>query len=300
MAGPTQPPTPAGRGVEESTRGPARAGRLTRERLGESAADYLRHVQVKTLRLADIVIEPHRVHLDRARVDRLARAIPDFCGIAVAYRPGAGYVLVGGEHRAAALAQRNSYEVPVYVLSSWRDFVAWMIADLDRPGGLGWTAVDAAHLHNKVVPLLAPHRSEKPGLDIAEYAGVLEGAIGNLRYAIAAANDPLRPAEVRREIADLIAGIARGGDGMHGAREAVQRIEKRHEAARTPAPPADKQRQMLKQALSTLEGLLSGLDHLGKLNAELSQEEREAFAFQIGRANARLSAIKTTLRRSGS
>jgi hypothetical protein len=253
---------------------------------------------VKTLRLVDIVIDPHRVHLDRARVDRLARAVPDFCGIAVAYRPGAGYVLVGGEHRAAALVSRGVYEVPVYVLASWRDLIAWMIADLDRPGGLGWTAVDAAHLHNKVMPLLNPARSERGGRDVAEYTGINEGAIGNVRAAILVANDPEQPAQVRQEIADLIAGIARGTDGGHSARDAVKRIQDRYARANAPAMPADKQRQMLNQALSTLEGLLSGLDHLGVLNSELTPDEREAFAVQLGKANTRLSAIKNALRRS--
>lgn len=253
---------------------------------------------MKTIRLADIVVEPHRVHLDRARVDRLARSLPDFCGVAVAYRPGVGYVLLGGEHRAAALVQRRDYEAPVYVLHSWRDFVAWMTVDLGKPNGLGWNPVDAAHLHNKAVSLLNPSRSDKPGYDIAEFTGINEGAISNVRATLLVAADPEQPEQVRLEIAELLAGIARGEEGGHGAREAVKRIQDRHRRAMTPPPAAAAQRAMLSAALDTLAGVLSGLEHLGALNPELTTEERESYAFQIGKVNAKLSAIKNTLRRS--
>ena len=242
--------------------------------------------------------DPHRVTLDRGRVDRLARAIPDNCGIAVAYKPGVGYVLIGGEHRFAALAQRNVYETGVYVVASWRDFLAWMIADLERPGGLGWTVVDAAHLHNKVMPLLNPARTERGGRDLAEFTGIHEAAIASVRMAMETGADQQQPQEVRERIADFIAGLARGLDGGSGARDTVRRIQREYEQKTAPALPADKQRQMLNQAISTLEGLLSGLEHLGNLNDDLTVQEREAFAVQIGKANAKLSGIKNTLRRS--
>lgn len=247
------------------------------------------------MRLADIVIDPHRVHLDRTRVDRLARTIADSCGIAVAYRPGTGFVLVGGEHRAAALARRGSYETDAFVLASWRDFVAWMINDLDRPGGLGWTAVDAAHLHNKVVPLFGPARSEKPGWDIAEFTGINEGAISNLRYAIAAANDTERPQVVRDQIADLVAGIARGNDGQHGARESVQRIERKHREATTPAASAAQQRKAL-ESVAQLEGIIAALADMGPINRDLDVNERLAYAVRLGKLGATISKIKKNLR----
>lgn len=250
---------------------------------------------MKTLRLADIVVDPHRVHLDRVRVDRLKRTVPDWCGIAVAYRPGTGYVLVGGEHRAAALAARNTYEAPVFVLSSWRDFLAWAMADLEKPGGLGWTAVDAAHLHNKVVPLFGPARTEKPGHDIAEFTGVNDGAIGNVRWTLGVLADTSQPQEVRNEIADLIANIARGGDGMHGLREAVRRAQDRHQKANAPTMPAAQQRKAL-ESIAQLEGIIAALADMGPINPDLPQGEREHAAVRLGKLGATIVKIKKNLR----
>lgn len=226
----------------------------------------------------------------------MALTMPDDAGIAVAYGPGVGYVLVGGEHRAAALAQRNTYETNAYVVASWRDFVAWMIADLDRPNSHGWTLVDAAYLYEKAVRLLKPSRQDKPADDIAEYAGVNRGALDNVRWLIGVAADGAEEPEIRQFARDQLALITEGVAGGHGARDRVKQERDRLAAAAAPRMSADKQRQMLNDTIAKLWGMLAGLNTLGELNPELTQAERDEYAAHLGKINTGFIRLRTRLK----
>lgn len=289
----------AGRGnVVARAPGPAGSARLTAGRLGEPAATYLQQVERRTIRLADIIARPHRAQLDRHRVANLQR-IPKPHAVAVVYEPGTGYVLLGGEHRLAALVGRGDYEADVYVLRSWRDFVAWMMLDVQPGHGVGaaWTVVDAAYLAIKATGLLKPAREELPFHDLAEFCQVHEGAMANVRWLIQLAEDIDEPgAPIRDFAARELAAIHRGEAGPHGVRDRVKKERARLLAAATPPMPVAKQSALIGDIVARLAGITNGFDVLGELNPGLSPDDLTAWHAALGQANTKIIQLRTKIR----
>lgn len=249
-------------------------------------------------RLADIVTRPHRAQLDLERVADLRR-LPHLSGIAVVREPGTGYVLLGGEHRFAALRGRGEREAEVYVLRNWHDFVAWMMHDAagrDRYDQTPWSMVDAAYLAIKAVELLKPAREERPYDDIAEYTGTHEGATANVRWLIALLSDEGEPDGVRQYAGNELVLISRGQAGAHGIRERVKKVRAQLDAAAAPVMPAAKQRDILGDAVAKLTGITNGLDSIGELNPELTADELADWITQLGKVNTKLIRLRTKLK----
>lgn len=250
-------------------------------------------------RLGDIIAAPHRAQLDPARVADLQRYLHAHDGgIAVVYKPGAGYVLLGGEHRLAALRRRGQREAEVFVLRSWPDFVAWMMLDLEhdrRYSGTPWSLVDAAYLAIKAVDLLKPAREELPYHDLAEFCQVHEGAMGNCRWLIQLVGNPGEPEAIRAWGANELRLIHKGEAGAHGVRDRVKKLRARLAAAATPTMPAAKQRDVIGDIVARLAGITNGLDVIGELNPQLTKEELTEWREALGSANTKLIRLRTKL-----
>lgn len=215
------------------------------------------------------------------------------------YKPRAGYVLLGGEHRLAAMRGRGQREAEVYVLRTWPDFVAWMMLDMERDqrydSGTPWSLVDAAYLAIKAVDLLKPAREEQPYHDLAEFCQVHEGAMANVRWLIGVANDPDENPDVRTYAHGELLGIHRGEAGAHGVRDRVKKLRARLAAAATPVMPAAKQRDVIGDIVARLAGITNGLDVIGELNPQLTKEELTEWREALGSANTKLIRLRTKL-----
>lgn len=300
MGGPTQPATAPDRKVDEAAGGPAGARRLSRERLGEEPADYLRRVEVRKLPIGEVASRAHRARLDRDRVSHLANKADAFLGVAVAYEPGFGYVLIGGEHRFAAAVLRGERYVKVYVLRSWRDMQAWMGWDLEQNkiySWAPWNAAEAAWFMDKALPLLTVTRHDGAAEDVAEYTGVPRASLDNARYATTVWEDTNESDELRSYAAAQLNEIVDGKASGSSIRDKIKRERQRIADRNKPRPSLTKQRAMLAEALSTLEGLADGLGHLGEPSDEFDMAELETTAAAMGKAIARITRVKNTLRR---
>lgn len=251
-------------------------------------------------RVGDIIARPHRAQLDAKRVADLERVGGGGVGgIAVVYEPGTGYVLLGGEHRLRALLRRGQREAEVFVLRSWRDFVAWMILDLERDrrySGTGWTVVDAAYLAIKAYNLLKPARDELPYNDLAEFCQVHEGAMSNCRWLIQLADDPQESAAIRDYARAELQIIHTGMGGAHGVRERVKKQRAKLAAATTPPMPVPKQAALLGDIVARLTGITNGLDVLGELNPAHDQKDLTAWYEALGKANTEIIRLRTKLK----
>ena len=248
------------------------------------------------------MVRPHRAQLDRAWVDRLAGVLGTFSGVAVAYEPGTGFVLIGGEHRLAAHRLRGDQWIDVYMLRAWGDLVAWMINDQTfgkRYTQKPWSAVDAAYLYDKAVPLLKPARAEKAGDDIAEYAGVNAEAVRSVRYVVRLIEDRDEPEELRRYATEQLQLVVRGelqGYSIQGRLKTYREQLERKQAGAAAFMPANQQRSTLDNMGSLLTGLADTLRALGPINPELTPAEAAGWLGQIDDAWLQLFRLKRQLR----
>lgn len=215
------------------------------------------------------------------------------------YQPGAGYVLLGGEHRLAALRGRGQREATVYVLHNWRDWVAWMMHDRDqreRFSQAPWNYTDAAYLTRKAVELLKPAREEKPYDDVAEFTGTHEGAMANVRWLIGVLDNPAERVEVRDWATRELRLIARAEAGPHGVRDRLRKFRAQLDAAAKPPMPAAKQRDLIGGALATMKGVLNGLDSVGSLNPDLTPVEVAAWLADLSQLQGKIMKLRTTIK----
>lgn len=244
---------------------------------------------------------PHRAHLSRATIEGLSRRLGPFVGLAVVYQPGTGLVLLGGEHRFAALSARGDRETDVYLLRSWTDFVAWMMADQafgKRFPQTPWNAVEAAYLHEKAVELLKPARSEMPGRDLAEYTGVHYDASRSVRAVLKLYLDPAEDPEIKAFIAEQFREIAAGIISGHTIVDRVKAFRLRLAADRAGVEglmPAPRQRQLLDNTTAGLAGLGDAIRALGRVHPDLTDAECAAWADSISQAGTVLARLKKQL-----
>ena len=247
------------------------------------------------------MIRPHRGALNLATVEGLSRRLGPFVGLAVVYQAGVGWVLLGGEHRFAALKGRGDHEADVYLLRSWTDFVAWMMADQafgKRFPQTPWNAVEAAYLHEKAVGLLKPARSELVGRDLAEYTGVHYDAARAVRGVLKFYTDPNEDPEVRSFIAEQFRAIEAGEISGHTIGDRVKAFRLRIAADRAGVDalmPAAKQRSLLDNTSASLAGLGDTVRALGRVHPDLTAAECAAWADNIAAAGTVLARLKKQL-----
>lgn len=234
-------------------------------------------------------------------MDGLTTRLGQFVGLAVVYQPRVGYILLGGEHRFAALLARGERETDVYVLRSWLDFVAWMMADQafgNRFPQTPWNAIEAAYLHEKAVLLLKPARHDLPGYDLAEYTGIHEGAIRSIRYGLKAYNDPDEDPEIKRYIGEQFAEVQRGIITGHSVPDRLKLFRKKLAEDRAGVEglmPAAKQRQLLDNMVASLAGLADVVNALGRLHPDVGPEECGIWIESVHKAGQVLTRLKKQL-----
>lgn len=248
---------------------------------------------------SDVVVQPHRRTLSGQRLSEIraaARQLPlgHGQGVAVAYRPSVGYVLIGGEHRWKAISSASG-RVQVIVLRSWDDLVAWMAIDKADGRGLGWDPVAAVYFYEKAVAALKPGRTDQPLADVAEFVGIHRGILESVRWGRSVLHDPDEDEDVKTYVRELLDGLERGEEGGHSVRERVQRFKAKKAQAIRPPQSAAQQRKAF-ESLAELEGIIEALSDMGPMNPEIPMVEREAWASRLGRLGAPISKIKRTLR----
>ena len=247
-----------------------------------------------------MVVRPHRRVLVKSRLANLVRTAQRHglagtsLGAAVAYRPGVGYVLLGGEHRHAALSAPG-VKTEYMVLRSWNDLVAWMAVDASDPLGLRFDPIAAVSFYEKAVAALKPDRSAKPLEDVAEFTGWHRGVLEGVRWANATLANEYEDPRVREFLQGRLDHVERGGDGSHTLREQVAKFrQKLADETREPESAAAQRKAL--GSIAQLVGMVGALADLGPVNAEIPTAEREAYARQLGSLGAQLAKIKKNLR----
>jgi hypothetical protein len=248
----------------------------------------------------EVVVQPHRRTLAKTRLESLIRTVHqhgmrgESLGAAVAYRPSVGYVLIGGEHRWAALSAPG-VQTTVIVLRSWDDLVAWMAIDITDSRRIGWDPVSAVAFYEKAVAALKPSRGDRPLEDVAEFVGIHRGILESVRWANALLADPDEDAAIRAYVQEELDGLERGSEGGHSLRDRVAKYRaKLANAGRAPESAAVQRKAL--SSIPQLIGIVDALANLGPINPELSMAEREAYARQLGSLGAQLAKIKKNLR----
>lgn len=217
------------------------------------------------LRPNEFNTRPHRRHV--GDVASLASRLPKFSGIAVAHQPGVGYVLLGGERRFAAHLRRNDREIEAYLLSTWKQWVAWMAHDELLAARHGFErarmdAVTAAHLDGKAQALLTFDRADRPSYDIAEYAKLPEKYVSQTRLLIRAMEEPGTPEPILAAIREQLIEVAEGRISPHAAYDRVHRQRRQLNA---PKRTAAEQAKILTNVQPVLSGITDALASLGDM-----------------------------------
>lgn len=244
--------------------------------------------------------QAHRRKLNGDRLSTLRGAIRKgsrFLGVAVAYRPSIGYVILGGEHRWAASVDLP--QVECYVLRRWEDLVAWLAVDKADGRGLPFDPVAAVYMLEKAITALKPDRSQKVTQDFGEYTGWHKGILDNVRFAQRVVADPDEPVAVKDFLSARLRVLEDGGDGGHGLREALHKFRETLAAAERPRQSAAAQRKILEGSIPQLVGMIGALAELDAPHEDLPAKELEEYANQLGKLGAQLSRIKKNLRREG-
>jgi hypothetical protein len=248
----------------------------------------------------EVVIHPHRRTLVKTRLDEIVRTVRQHgmtgqsLGAAVAYRASVGWVLLGGEHRWAALSAPGS-GTEVIILRSWDDLVAWMAVDASDPRRLGWDPIAAVSFYEKTIAALKPGRNDKPVEDVAEFTGVHRQVLETVRWANSVIADGDIDLRLRQFLQGQLDRIEQGGDGGHSLRERYKKfMAKLENEGRAPASAAVQRKAL--ESVGTLSGIVGALAELGPINPEIPMSERRQLAEQLGRLGAQLAKIKKNLR----
>lgn len=168
---------------------------LSVDRLGEKPTAVLRSASKQTVAASGLYTEPYRG--DLGDLGTLSRAIADGIQVippAVVHVPGKGLTVLGGERRVAARRQLGQQDITVYVVKTWREFVAWMLLDEEQArrngllfGRIDWPMglVDAAWWTRKVLDYLkASPRTDFADQTMAEHIGRSHDRIRDVRYQL--------------------------------------------------------------------------------------------------------------------
>lgn len=240
----------------------------------------------------------HRARLDPEHLARLTASLGNFSGMAVTHSPGIGWVLVGGEYRFVAHQRRGDRTCEFYVLRTWDDLVAWMIADrafAHRFRQAEWNAVDAAYYHAQLLAVLKPGRGDRPAWDVAEFTGQHYDAVRTVRGALKTTNDPDELPEIRAFAREQLELVAKGEITGHSVDNRIRAFRKVI-ADRTGGMSAAKQAQLLDNAVAMFTGIGDGFEALGKLHPDLTAEQCERWMSSVGAMSTELFRLKRQLR----
>jgi hypothetical protein len=251
---------------------------LSVDRLGEKPTAVLRSAAKQTVAASGLYTEPYRG--DLGDLGTLSRAISDGIQVippAVVHVPGKGLTVLGGERRVAARRQLGQQDITVYVVKTWREFVAWMLLDEEQArkngllfGRIDWPMglVDAAWWTRKVLDYLKTSpRSDFADQTMAEHIGRSHDRIRDVRYQLRWLDheDEAVRAYATAQLAEVQRG-ATSGSTIGG------RIAKFMES-RT-RMPVKQQRDTLLAASSQCAGLADALRPVAAaLTDELTDEE---------------------------
>lgn len=203
---------------------------------------------------------------------------------------GKGYSIIGGERRAAAWLALGNQHVTLYVVKTWREYLAWLLIDAEHNHRHDWITgvrepmnlVDAAWWTGKVRLHLETRKFDAADQVLAEYVGHGMVNIRNTRYALRwlQHSDP----RVRDFTAAQLKQVA---DGTTAAGTIGTRISRFVESLAV--APVARQRAVLSAASGQLAGLADALRGIiPALTDELTDDEIDAALkhFQEGRLQA--------------
>jgi hypothetical protein len=271
--------------------------RLTAARLGESPADRLERAEHRLTAADEVIVQPHRRTLSKTRLEDLVRTVRqhgmtgESLGAAVAYRPSIGYVLIGGEHRWAALSAPGS-RTQVIVLRNWDDLVAWMAIDVTDPRRLGWDAISAVSFYEKAIGALKPGRGDKPMEDVAEFVGIHRGVLETVRWANAIIADEDADSIEREYLREALAVLEATGEGGHGLRAAFRRFQQAQAAA---SIDGGKQEATLRRALIQLNAAAQAVAAMGPISPSFDTAAAAEIRAAITRALSPMNIVKIQL-----
>jgi ParB-like chromosome segregation protein Spo0J len=196
---------------------------------------------------------------------------------AAVIQPGKGYSVIGGERRAAAQLQAGQRHVTLYVVRTWREFLAWMLLDEHRRAAaaplvmdrIDWpmSVLDAAYWTRKVLAHLKTHRSDMADQAMAEHVGREVERIRDARYQLRWLEH--HDADVRRYAAEQLKLVH---EGLVAASTVGGRITRYVDSKTT--MPVERQRAILAAASGQLAGLADALRPLAPaLSMDLNDEE---------------------------
>jgi hypothetical protein len=252
-----------------------------------------------TLDTASIFVRPHRRHL--GALGELMNNLPNgYTGMAVGYLDGIGYVLLGGERRFAAHQARQDQTVVVSVISTWDQWIAWLLMDLEfsvRYGSTPMGNLTAAYLDLKVRDVLRPGPRDHSARIIAEYTGLDYERVRGCRYVIERTTDPYHP-NMQALALQLVDKIERGEVGPSAACDHLRALSKRlaqMEAGISSASVAQ-QRKILTTTAGYVSGMADGLNQLGPVSDEIGAEERAELVKALSQGRLALERVIRNLK----
>lgn len=245
----------------------------------------------------EVVVHPHRRTLNKERVADLRRTAQQHgmqgtaFGAAIAYRPSVGYVLLGGEHRHAALSAPGS-KASYVVLRNWDDLVAWMAVDITDPRRLDWDAVAAVAFYEKAIAALKPGRGDRPLEDVAEFTGIHRGVLESVRWANAIIADPDTDGTEREYLREALSRLETTGEGGHSLRETFRKFQRAQAAV---SVDSGKQEATLRRALIQLNAAAEAVAAMGPLSPNFDPAAAAELRGAITRALSPLNIVKISL-----
>lgn len=245
----------------------------------------------------EVVVLPHRRTLVRTRLDDIQRTVRqhgmsgESLGACVAYRPSVGYVLIGGEHRWAALSAPGA-RTNVIVLRNWDDFVAWMAVDITDPRRLGWDPIAAVSFYEKATAALKPARGDKPMEDVAEFTGVHRGVLETVRWANAIVADEDADTMEREYLREALDRLEATGEGGHSLRDAFRKFQRAQAAT---SVDGGKQEATLRRALIQLNAAAEAVAAMGPISPNFDSDAASEIRGAITRALSPLNIVKIQL-----
>lgn len=202
--------------------------------------------------------------------------------------PSGRFEIVAGERRWLAM-RRAELELRIHRVGGWPDMLAWMIQDSKSEGATVPSLVEAVEMIDRITSRIPTTRTDAADRTICEYLGVHVDRMRETRM-IRRWLEPGVPESIRVLAREELRGVHRGLTSPGGAEG---RIKRAFERASAPTVPAAVQRRTLDGAVKTALGLGDALGALGDLSVELTNEERDAWATQLGKSRL---VIERTIR----
>lgn len=205
--------------------------------------------------------------------------------------PSGRFEIVAGERRWLAM-RRQELELRIHRIGSWTDMLAWLIQDVKSAGATVPSLVEAVEMVDRVTSRIPTTRTDAADRTICEYLGVSVERMRETRM-MRRWLEPGIPEPIRALAREELRGVHKGTTSPSGAEG---RIKRAFDRASAPTVPAATQRRTLDGAVKTALGLGDALGALGDLSEDLTNEERDAWAAQLGKTRLAMERVIRNLK----